>query len=196
LVFFLGGPLGLRGFSESPTFPIHDPAPASDSGVANPFFSAGGQYVKKSFYNFPAGRLHVRPVTSSFNDAWTPWTNGMAEFPSFYDNYSTDDKGMPFVYFVGGNNVGGHKGYNPFLAKGKGSGIGDLGGVQPYFEKFDKKLRPQNYHNADNFQIISAGKDKKFGPLGQWYNSESIQVGAGEDWKDNRSNFHSNVLGK
>jgi prepilin-type N-terminal cleavage/methylation domain-containing protein len=190
LVFFLGGVGGVHGFNESTTFPI-DPMdhPKFNKTQANPIrfyeFLASGSRLLPRFNNVPNS---VYDLFLPDDTIW-PVPTPNHPFPSFLDNYADD--GLPIVYFVGGNK----KTYNElFHASGAPIGIPSLN-VQPYFKNFDSKGRPQNYHNPSTFQIITAGLDHKFGGIGQWDNALTNVPGAGEDWKDNRANFHPNHLG-
>lgn len=180
LVFFLGGPMGTRGFTDSTTLPIHD--------YANPIFT-GQKPARVAFYEFPIDRLAAR--------TWNPANvldafNTMNEFPSFGDSY----KLMPFMYFSSNTAPGVKKGYNYLFPRG----ITDpqFGGISPYFEPPDPGTTKVKYLNPETFQIICAGTDHKFGPLGgQWSNGAWVNAppNANEDWKDNHANFFPNRLG-
>jgi len=190
LVFFLGGPLGTRGFTASASYPLHD--------AINPAFTAS-KLSRNAYYEFLPNRLAVRPVKVAIT-ATSPFTNNMPEFPSFFSQHSSEDDTLirnldrPFVYFAGGNNILGTRGYNPlFRLGGIPHRIDDLDGVQPYFENAGNPAG--SYLNPDTFQIISAGLNRKFGPIGQWKGGLSQAAAPNEDWKDNRANFSPNQLG-
>jgi prepilin-type N-terminal cleavage/methylation domain-containing protein len=169
LVFFLCGPRGYQGFAESQNFPIKDPKT----------FTTPSDRIR--FYDILGNRLKARKTTTPPTNAYMPFMP-MDEFPSFIDN----SEQMPFVYFAADK-----KGYNFLWARG----IGELGNVQPYYRAVDAKGRPTKYLNPDSFQIISAGLDGKFGPIGQWSDGLSVDPMAGKDWKDNRANFYPSQLG-
>ena len=182
LVLFLGGPLGTQGFSTSMQYPIESPFNTA-------IFPNKSERV--IFHEFSTKRLRARKTTSNPARAWMP----MDEFPSYYDNYP--DKGQqPFVYFVSTGN----KNYNHLFNLTKNPAamhtiekIDGVSDVSPYHQAVGPKGDPRNYLNPDAYQIICAGKDAKFGSLGQWSNGQSA-VG-GNDWKDNRGNFHPHHLG-
>jgi prepilin-type N-terminal cleavage/methylation domain-containing protein len=198
LVFFLGGPQGTRGFTDSTTFPIHD--------YGNPVFK-GQKPARVAFYDFPVERLqrfdyqlnvlfparYTTPTTAL--DPFNPPSTGNA-FPSFVDNYKMNY----FVYFSSNTAPGMKKGYNYLFSRA----IAGLDGpgppkvaVSPYYESLNANGVATNYVNPETFQIICAGVDHKFGPLGgPWQNGKYLGAGvAGTDWFDNHANFHPNRLG-
>jgi hypothetical protein len=50
-----------------------------------------------------------------------------------------------------------------------------------------------NYYNPDSFQIISAGRDTKFGPGGTW--SQATAPLIAQAGKDDMANFYERLLG-
>lgn len=202
MVLFLGGPQGQRGFTESDIFPLQD--------ALNPGFS-GGRSNRVAYFDFKPSRLRGRVTAPTdqfgpFLPPATATTAGAEQFPSYLDNHFVD-RGqplisgalgeVPYVYFSTWHK----QGYNPLLHRnGLAStvGIQGLGGVQPYHESFDAKNRPVKYFHADSFQLVAAGPNGKFGPIGQWLNGDSAFADAvnNVDWKDNRTNFYDGkVLG-
>jgi prepilin-type N-terminal cleavage/methylation domain-containing protein len=186
LVFFLGGPQGIFGFSDSKT--SYDSVNKFAWGPLDPFNHPkfGGANVGKiQDYEFHTSRLTPR-ITKDPSNAFDPYMK-MNEFPSYLDNWEK----KPIVYFVGGNK----KTYNEFLHWNKlpqfSHGIVDLD-VQPYFKSIVNG-KPRGYLNPESFQIITAGKDNLFGGIGQWHNGTS--PAPNKEWKDNRANFHTEQLG-
>lgn len=99
-------------------------------------------------------------------------------------NYSTsggfarlvDAWGNPFAYYTSFNGQT-NKYYGGFNPGGPVNG--------PFYTTSNGKTQ---YENADGFQLISAGRDEKFGPGGLWQNIS----GVGED---DLANFSPNALG-
>jgi prepilin-type N-terminal cleavage/methylation domain-containing protein len=188
LVFFLGGLQGTRGFTDSAVLPVHDYALLGSNTLITQ------KAERFAAYNFPVGRLGCYDPASGavfparYNntpatalDGWMP----MDQFPSFLDNFRMSN----FVYFS--SNM--KKGYNYRFSRA----IPGFGGVGPYFGAPgpDGKVK---YVNPQTFQIICAGVDHLFGPLGgQWDNGVWLNAPAGapETWKDNHANFFPNRLG-
>jgi prepilin-type N-terminal cleavage/methylation domain-containing protein len=98
-------------------------------------------------------------------------------FPQYLDPYGA----LPYAYFSSG------KGQNHY------GDYADIGydcpslGVSPYFDTAG------HYHHPDTFQIISAGRNKQFGPGGQW--SPSTGAAIGPAGRDDISNFYDKLMG-
>lgn len=115
------------------------------------------------FFEFEQGRLQI--------DA-----NG---YFSYKDAYKT---AQPYAYFSS------YKKQNNYNRYG-GSDCASLG-VQPYFFI---PLPAIQYENADTWQIISAGRDGKFGPGGEWSPLTADTIAP--EGRDDMSNFHTATLG-
>ena len=169
VVFFLGGINGIEGFSTNPR------NPAQDSPV-NPT-------DRPKSFNFPANRLKGR-VSGIATDP----------FPSFYDNYAQ----QPYLYFAPGSTglynlpLSGTPTPSHTITINYTDSLTPVSDdVSPYFD--GSSSRPNPYWNPTTFQIITAGYDGRFGPLGDWRNGTS--PAAGVFWKDNRANFSTHILG-
>lgn len=115
------------------------------------------------YFNFKANRFFAR--------------SGKA-FYSYMDPYSAGDSTnqSPYIYFV---------------AKAGRYTLSDAHlGVTPYMKT---ALPTKTYHNADSYQIISAGHDGQFGPGGLWTPASASSM----DLKgaDDQANFHTTLLG-
>jgi type II secretory pathway pseudopilin PulG len=186
LVFFLGGLQGTRGFTDSVVLPVYDYALLGSKTLITQ------KADRVAFYNFPIGRLGYYDPASAVTfparynknpanalDGWMP----IDQFPSFLDNFKMSN----LVYFSSYTAPGSKKGYNYLFPRA----IAGLGGVGPYFGApgLDGKVK---YVNPETFQIISAGPDHLFGPLGgQWDNGVWLNAPAGapDTWRDNHANF-------
>jgi prepilin-type N-terminal cleavage/methylation domain-containing protein len=191
LVLFLGGPIGAggpMGFSTDPTDPMNvNRAPVQ------------GAQRKGPYYSFAVPRLGVMPVlfgTPAPQPVPLPW-------PVYYDSYSEsypdtkaliartlppDPKGLdkPYAYFGSGTRS---NGYNAYLL-GLGSDCGllvtppailpspynNLPVPPPAPVAYAQSLpgAVAQFHKADSFQIICAGKDRVFGPGGYWAPSQGV----------------------
>jgi len=95
-------------------------------------------------------------------------------YPSYLDRYGT-----PYAYFGGTGGANSYVCYCPSL------------GVTGYYEVADKNGNPVRWTNPDSFQIVSAGKDKKFAAGGLWNpKTGSTDLNA----RDDVSNFSSTAL--
>jgi prepilin-type N-terminal cleavage/methylation domain-containing protein len=130
------------------------------SNTADPT-SAGGTNVGP-FYDFKLNRLVAMHPTSP-------------GFPSYVDGYGK----QPYIYF---SSYKTQNGYNRYPG-----GDCPSAAVSPYFQ--GPPTSPI-YLNPSTFQIISAGKDTKFGPGGSW--SPTAYPAPG---KDDMSNFYEKILG-
>jgi len=86
----------------------------------------------------------------------------------------SDPYGIPFAYF---GLTGGRNSYDP---------TDTYAGMTPYVQPNGTYLKP------DRYQIISAGKDKLFGPGGTWDPSTGSQA---TGTRDNLTNFSRSILG-
>lgn len=173
LVFYLGG-LGVATTSGATTlvdmqgFHI-DPVNPMQPRASNTEDRIG------PFYEFPSNRLI--PATSLVP------ANAAIYYHSFRDTYGK----LPYVYFGGS---GSHNSY----ANVNSTSLG----VAPYFEPPASANAPVKYLNPGSFQIICAGRDKTFGPGGQW---DPVRGGpvlndtTPPATNDNLTNFSSVMLG-
>ncbi len=164
LVFWLGG--------------VYDPTQSGMMGFStNPKNPAmdNATLERKKYYEFPAGRLNA---------------SKNASFPSYMDNYAQ----MPFLYFAPGMvGTSTPNAYNTnhavTITYSDGlSPVSDV--VSPYYQQ----LAAKKYWNASTFQIVTAGKDGRFGPLGEW-NDGASPAANGTFWRDNRTNWSAKILG-
>jgi prepilin-type N-terminal cleavage/methylation domain-containing protein len=171
LVFFLAGPIvnGTPiGFSTDTSFPMKTTGPR-----------------KGPYFKFETGRL----------DFLTP-KNG---YPVYCDAYSTSvplgqphlPTDRPYAYFSSGSKTNGYNAY-----PGYGSDCLSLGITQGAY--CQTSAAPLQFHKENGFQIISAGRDRKFGPGGYWESKLGASgmgtLGAG-DGADDITNFYDAKLG-
>lgn len=169
LVFFLGGPpVGgspalLGGFSTNPLDPVYLP----------PYTPVRPELDRKRFYDFDASRL-------VFRGSANPST---AVFPSFKDPYQK----QVYAYFSQYKRENGYMPLTPmdWWMKQTPNTIGML----PYAKTLDTNGRPNTFHAATTYQIVSAGLDGNFGPGGLWPGT-----GVAKDTQDNMTNFHDRKL--
>jgi prepilin-type N-terminal cleavage/methylation domain-containing protein len=190
LVFFLGGiqatdpKTGLwtcQGFATDPANPMN----ASIAGRKGPY------------YSFESPRLQAGP----------------GGFLQYLDPYGT-----PYAYFSSGKAANGYNAYagapstwpSPSYASPPSPAFpsfdcpslfwtdpatGKNYEIQPYYQLSGTGgTTTLKYYNADTFQIISAGKDQKFGPGGNW-TSQSGPAGTAPNGADDFSNFYDSRLG-
>jgi prepilin-type N-terminal cleavage/methylation domain-containing protein len=100
-----------------------------------------------------------------------------------------DPYGTPYAYFSSGKSPNGYNAYYTLL--GNKYDCATLGNFGPYYQA---GVSPIQYYNADTFQIISAGKDGKFGPGGAW-SPLSGPAGTAPNGADDVSNFYDSRLG-
>jgi prepilin-type N-terminal cleavage/methylation domain-containing protein len=99
--------------------------------------------------------------------------NSAPTFYKYLDPYSSGNTGQPYAYFT-------------VYSNGTyGSDCPNLG-VNPYMSGL-------TYLNPNGFQIISAGKNRLFGPGGQW--NPTTGYGGGGPGADDLANFSSTFLG-
>jgi prepilin-type N-terminal cleavage/methylation domain-containing protein len=139
----------------------------------NPTSSGGTR--NGPFFEFPTTRL----VTFAHQ-------TGNATFPSFADPYSLPTKSGVYAFFSSGRTT---NGYNTGTLTGA-TNTGDCpslpGAPQPYVQSTGR------FYNPNSIQIISAGKDQKFGGGGSWVPGG---YAAGTVGFDDLSNFASGFLG-
>jgi prepilin-type N-terminal cleavage/methylation domain-containing protein len=165
LVFFLGGipkaGTGGNGFANDPMNPN------------NPNASRVGPW-----FQFDVGRLQVLPVLK-MPVLGNVRGNG---FPSYMDAYTSNNIGMPILYF-GASIFNQKDGYYDSLNHYVGNKatafqqsievtdpFGKVNLVVPYYNPTGTTVA-KNLYNAyaqDSYQIVTAGRDQIFGPGGQW----------------------------
>lgn len=211
LVFFLGGiptqqtpaggsvVRGCAGFSTSAYNPIPTPT---------------GSRVK--FYDFPADRLvdlHKVDGTAFLPSDVTP--PGPTGFWSFVDTY----RRAPYAYFSSYKTENGynryyHPGYPVGLSTSECAALGALSAAGtaapwPFAVAPSSSTTPTRYYEAARFQIISAGRDGRFGPgtdlsqppASQFYWSPTNAGTYASTYRangapDDQSNFYDLLLGK
>lgn len=132
------------------------------------------------------------PKKTGFNEQPQPFSSGgtklFLEWPSGrYDSSGTrftDPWGTPYVYFT--SKVGNDYNYNAMLYYGNSTGA--YSGVEPY-----KDVTGSKYLNSHSYQIISAGKNKVFGPGGAWTPGSGAYAFLGNG-SDDLSNFATRML--
>jgi prepilin-type N-terminal cleavage/methylation domain-containing protein len=119
---------------------------------------------KGPYFQFTAGRLQAGP---------------QAGYQQYLDPYGV----KPYAYFSSGKTQNGYEAYNLL-----GSDCASLNATfRPYFDS------PGHYWKPDTFQIISAGRDKTFGPGGMWTPTTTNTVP--QAGRDDISNFYDRKLG-
>jgi hypothetical protein len=111
---------------------------------------------------------------------------------SFPQQY-VDPYGTAYAYFSSG------KGANLYdVYTGLGShDCPSLGNIQPYFQQGGANPAKQ-FYNPDTFQIISAGKDQKYGPGGLWVSTMGtggMATAGALTGADDLTNFYDAKLG-
>jgi general secretion pathway protein G len=164
LVFFLGGARSGSVFNGFATDPVNPMNPSSSKR-------------KGPYFQFDTNRLTAGP-------------SGV--YLMYNDPYGTN---MPYAYFSSGKSA---NGYNPYPTLGPDcpsilaqNTTGTPAALLPYFQTSGTVTQ---FYNADTFQIISAGKDGKFGPGGLW-SPTSGPAGTAPNGADDQSNFYDNKLG-
>jgi hypothetical protein len=167
LVFFLGGANNgttFIGFSTDATNPM------------NPATGRRGPY-----YQFEMPRVKPGPSTT-FAGAARP-------FFMYADPYGT-----PYAYFSSINGPNNYSAYRGVMPAGKQHDCFSLANFPPYFQPPPSPTAALQFYNPDTFQIISAGKDGKFGPGGSW-SPQSGPSGTAPNGADDLSNFYDSRLG-
>lgn len=164
LVYFLTGPIDTAGVPQG--FATNPRNPCIDRDNNNPV-----TLDRKTFYEFDPKRLGYRKHGTNL---WqTTWATGYSRWLTFVDPWGT-----PYAYFSARENPNSYTADCPTLL-GK-----DNLGVQPYGVS-------GNYSYATTFQIITAGKDMKFGQAwATWTSSTANTVyGYGTTGNDDMANF-------
>jgi prepilin-type N-terminal cleavage/methylation domain-containing protein len=131
--------------------------------------------TKDSFYQFESGRLFARKEFGGYK---------------FYSYKDAWDTGEPYLYFSSGKTK---NGYN--------ASPGDCPTFMPAGPYHEGKLMgnrvvdvtPIRYFNPTSFQIISAGKDGRFGHGGAWSPATATLID--NNGADDQSNFYDSKLG-
>jgi type II secretory pathway pseudopilin PulG len=195
LVFFLAGPVannlvtpngplnGPLGWSSDPTLPLKLPVPGVPAQRKGPYFQ------------FVTPRLVQSPVPPAGNGMW-----------QYYDIYSSTPPilgtDQPYAYFSAGSKTNGYNAY-PALGPDCPSLQTVVGGnsvaIVPYYQSpAPPGLPPFQFYKENSFQIISAGRNKIFGPGGYWVSSLGASgmgaMGSGSGF-DDVTNFYDARLG-
>jgi prepilin-type N-terminal cleavage/methylation domain-containing protein len=160
LVFWLGGAQdpttgAFTGFSADTTNPMR-------SQASSPTIKRKGPY-----FQFVTAHVGTSPTGSGF--------------PIYYDTYSTGLQttlvGRPYLYYSSGKTA---NGYNAYATFGIGNDCKTVGNFDAYYQPGQL---PHQYYHPDTFQIISAGKNQKYGAGGQWTgtNPTPISTPGGDD---------------
>jgi prepilin-type N-terminal cleavage/methylation domain-containing protein len=162
LVFFLGGMNGDMGFSTNGANPAQNPNANPTQG-----WGPSGSRVAP-FFEFKTKRLvSLHPASPTY--------------PSYIDPYGK----MPYAYFSSYKVRNGYNRYGTTDCPSLGNPSLGLPPPSPYNDG-------QNYYNAETCQIISAGRNKLFGPGGLWAPGS---IAAGQPGADDMSNFYTKLLG-
>jgi prepilin-type N-terminal cleavage/methylation domain-containing protein len=157
LVFWLGGAQdpttgAFIGFSADTTNPMNPNANIKRKGP---------------YFQFPTARVGTSPTGSGF--------------PMFYDSYSSGTpafpKDKPYLYFSSGKTA---NGYNAYAAASPNPPVYDcrtIINIGPYSQPAGAGQAVQYYH-PDTIQIVSAGKNRAFGPGGAWSGLNPTAIGA------------------
>jgi prepilin-type N-terminal cleavage/methylation domain-containing protein len=211
LVFFLGGIQATdpktslwtcQGFSTDPANPMN----TSVTGRKGPY------------YTFEGPRL-VQPANLPPTALATASTQATCSFLEYLDPY-----GVPYAYFSSGKSANGYNPYAGITSANLSSlnaksypysgttpptfpcpdcpslfwtdpSTGNKYAIQPYYQLSGTGASMTlKYYNADTFQIISAGKDQKFGPGGNW-TPQSGPGGTSPNGADDFGNFYDSRLG-
>jgi prepilin-type N-terminal cleavage/methylation domain-containing protein len=176
LVFWLGGQktqsaggYGMIGFSTDPTNPM----------------STSTTTRKGPYFQFNAQRL--KPLASGGNYLYYLDTYGQLPYAYFSSGKSANSYSASVTL---PNNTTVTTGYGtsdcPSLVSATGSA------VLPYYQLSSSgSTTLVQFYKPDSFQIISAGKDTKFGPGGSW----SASTGATGAGADDLANFYDAKLG-
>jgi len=105
--------------------------------------------------------------------------------------------GNPFVSYADPYRDSGQYNVYAFFCSNRRNGYNDtdckLLGVKPYYQLVSGLPR---YYNPNTFQIVSAGKNYRFGPGGEWSPGlPAASYGSKKDGFDDLSNFHGELLG-
>jgi hypothetical protein len=131
-------------------------------------YSAGTNTSRKGpYFEFPDNRLSTDGADR------TPATDGKLFQFAFVDPYGT-----PYAFFSTGSSEA--------YATGAWTGPGTSGALAP----FTMNAKPVNQGKV---QIISAGRNKRFGPGGAWMPGSGQYAGESTDGGDDLANFNSGL---
>jgi len=165
LVFFLGGPDGVNGFSTNPA----NPTDATTTERKGPY------------YSFPPGRLKAFPTSA----AGTPCRSSTAL--SFVDGYNSSSIPKPYAYFSSGSRTNGYGTHAAeYGSSCKEAGIFGNSSGSP-LSPFLQSTSPKRYFNASTVQIVCAGYDGVFGKGDLWDPTNPTPIKEG---RDDMTNFH------
>lgn len=176
LVFFLGGR------------PIGNTGQTSDIPGTNGFDFP--RFRHSSFFEFKANRLVLRTRNGFFS-----YLDVYGESDKHGNTLNSDptksnfqvDHGKPYVYFA---SWGGMKdNYRISHAVDFPVSSTTTKVVMPYYLEVSSK----RFHQSHTYQLLSAGKDRKFGNWIQWYVDNPYPLDT-EGW-DDQVNFHDRPLG-
>jgi general secretion pathway protein G len=205
LVFFLGGiqaqaqaafrlPPNCLGFSTNPRDPAYkDPANVTASRIG-PFYNfAPTRLVKGVVDGGVSVPIHpAAPFYHVYADVYSS-TDGVGNLLTTVDELGRLADGAPYAYF---SSYKTSNGYNRYASIYNNSDCATLQ-VGPYW------ITAGKYLNPDSFQIISAGKNHRFGPGGgpwspaiasQMY-PDGLMITPGGKGRDDQSNFSDTLLG-
>lgn len=168
LVFYLGG-MGVATTSGGNTFVdmqgfSTNPVNPMEPKTVNPERIG-------PFYEFRSNRLVLGAATAP-----TP----------FYFVYK-DTYGTPYVYFGGSGSANSYA--SSAFNTVNSTGLTALGLTGPYYESASS---PAKFLNPNSFQIISAGKNGRFGVGGAW---DQLSGDGSADGRDDQANFSARMLG-
>jgi prepilin-type N-terminal cleavage/methylation domain-containing protein len=151
------------------------------------FFLGGARNANGAFIGFSTDTTN--PMNGSTTTRKGPYFQfdmkriqaGPNGYPQYLDPYGA----QPYAYFSSGKT---NNAYNAYVTTGLGLDCPSLG-LQPYYSS----PNPNQYYNPSTFQIISAGRDKTFGPGGQW--TPTTANGIAPAGRDDISNFYDRKLG-
>jgi len=164
LVFFLGGAQTSAGNVNGCLGWGTDPH--------NPMNLTGGTLNGTPFYQFPAPRLRGSAGGFEFVDAWGR---------------------QPYLYFSSGKAKNNYSSPPlPGFPSGLRYGTSDCAtyNVSPYYLSLSPSPR---FHHEETYQIVAAGKDKLFGPGGQWTTASAFTMPI--NGRDDMTNFHGRLMG-
>jgi hypothetical protein len=169
LVFFLGGIGGTHGFSTNGANPAQNP---NANPNPNPALAWGDRVAP--FYEFNPSRLMDPKLV-------VPTRPSSPAFPVYIDPY----RKMPFEYFSSYKQRNGYGRYSATFGNSDCSLVPN--------GAYNDGATPPNYYDPEGFQIISAGRDKLFGPGGAWTQvTASTMPQAG---RDDLTNFYDKLMG-
>jgi prepilin-type N-terminal cleavage/methylation domain-containing protein len=161
LVFWLGGAQDPKtgaflGFSADTTNPMNPNANIKRKGP---------------YFQFPVARIGTSPTGSGFPMYFDSYASGTPAFP----------RDKPYAYFSSGKTANGYNAYAAATTNAPNYDCMSIGNFPAYAQPAGAGQAVQFYH-PDTIQIISAGKNRAFGPGGFWSPLNPTAIGpAGVD---------------